>query len=121
MVDSINPDKKFPLYLAFYPYGSIDADTTSSLFPDGKGGYFRLTDTNVSSAVFKDLGYSARNTPLAMVLDKEIECFVDRNEVNLSIPWLISGPGEFFPLTRILPQKNTRVMPLMEFCHRPLV
>lgn len=27
LVDELNPDKSFPLYLAYYPYGAVDADT----------------------------------------------------------------------------------------------
>src|SRR5438105_280861 len=77
IVDDLNPDKTFPVYLASYPYGANDADTQSSLFPDGKGGYYRLTDNLVSKDVLKHLGYSKNYTPLAMVLEKQIECYID--------------------------------------------
>ena len=30
IVDAINPDDSFPLYLAYYPYGDMDADTQST-------------------------------------------------------------------------------------------
>ena len=31
LVDDISPDKSFNIYLAYYPYGAIEADTHSSI------------------------------------------------------------------------------------------
>lgn len=109
IVDDLNPDKSFPLYLAYYPYGAFDADTQSTLFPDGKGGYFRLTDTNAPKDIVDHLGYSKDNTPLAMVLDKQMESFIDLKSQGITIPWLVFTPGKMFPLTRILRKKNGNI------------
>lgn len=109
IVDELNPDKSYPLYLAYYPYGAIDADTQSSLFPDLDGGYYRITDSNAPKDVVTHLGYSKDNTPLGMVLDKQIECFIDLQDEAITIPWLIYTPGKIFPLTRILHKENGRI------------
>jgi hypothetical protein len=106
IVDNINPDKSFVLYLAYYPYGCMDADTQSSLFPNAIGSYYRLTDKDVPKDVLKDLGYSANSTPLGMVLDKQIESFIDLKKNNISIPWMIYTPGKMFPLSGILKSKS---------------
>lgn len=106
IVDALDPDKSFPLYLAYYPYGAIDADTCSTLFPNLKGGYYRLTDADAPKDVTNHLGYSRDNTPLGMVLDKQFESFIDLRGKGITIPWIIYTPGKMFPFTRILHKKN---------------
>lgn len=86
LVDDLSPDFSFPLYLAYYPYGAIDADTKSSLFPSMKETYFRISDLNTEDVLYKELGYSLNHTPFGMVLDKEIECFIDLNKEQTTIP-----------------------------------
>ncbi len=44
-----------------------------------------------------------------MVLEKKLEYFIDLKDKNITIPWTISRPGFFFPLTRILSRRNARV------------
>lgn len=109
IVDALSPGASFPLYLAYYPYGAIDADTQSSLFPNQKSGYYRLTDKDAPLDVVKDLGYSANNTPLGMVLEKQIESYIDLYNEKITIPWLIYTPGKLFPFTRILSKKSNRI------------
>lgn len=109
IVDALNPDKSFALYLAYYPYGATDADTQSSLFPDGKGNYFRLTDVNAPKDIVTNLGYSKDNTPLGMVLEKQLETFIDIKSKGITIPWLVYTPGKMFPFTRILNTKTNRI------------
>lgn len=109
IVDDLNPDKTFPLYLAYYPYGAIDADTESTLLPDSNGGYYRLTDKDTPKDVATHLGYSANNTPFGMVLEKQIESFIDLAKNKVTIPWIIYTPGKMFPLTRILHTRNNRI------------
>lgn len=109
IVDELNPSKSFPLYLAYYPYGSIDADTQSSLFPTNDGNFFRLTDSNAPKDVICNLGYSKNNTPFGMVLDKQIECYIDLKNKKRIIPWCIYTPGKMFPFTRILSQRDARI------------
>ncbi|WP_367606746.1 hypothetical protein [Legionella sp. W05-934-2] len=108
IVDQLSPNQSYPLYIAYYPYGDTDADTQSSLFPRMDGGYFRITDPEAPEDVLHHLGYSANHTPLGMVLEKEIECFIDLNNENITIPWLILKPGDFFPLSTILNKTQSR-------------
>lgn len=109
IVDALSPDHRYPLYIAQYPYGSIDADTVSSLFPDGRGNYYRIGDAGVPRGVLKDLGYSAHSTPLAMVLDKALESYIDFKHESITIPWIIYTPGKIFPFSNILNKKTDHV------------
>jgi hypothetical protein len=109
IVDDLNPDTSYPLFLAYYPYGSTDADTESSLFPRNGGGFFRISDSDAPKEIVKHLGYSKNSTPLGMVLDKEIECFIDLKSEGITIPWHIYQPGSMFPFARILNKMSDRI------------
>ncbi|OGT37191.1 MAG: hypothetical protein A3F12_04200 [Gammaproteobacteria bacterium RIFCSPHIGHO2_12_FULL_38_14] len=109
IVDELEPDHSFPLYLAYYPYGAYDADTQSSLLPDGKGGYYRISDPNAPKDIIKYLGYSKDYTPLGMVLEKEIECFIDLKNEGITIPRWVYKPGKIFPFSRFLGKKTNRI------------
>jgi len=109
IVDELNVDKSYPLYLAYYPYGSSDADTISSFFPDMNNGYYRITDSHAPKDIVTHLGYSKDNTPLGMVLEKQIESYIDLKSEKITIPWIIYTPGRFFPFTRILSRKSHRI------------
>lgn len=94
MVDDLNPDKTFPIYLAYIPYGDLKGDTVSTLLPGMDGDYFRITDPSTPKELLAHLGYSVNGSPFGMVLEKELEYFIDlkRNP----IPWAIYRPGRFF-------------------------
>ncbi len=109
IVDQLSPDEAYPLYLAYYPYGATDADTISSLFPNVKGGYYRLTDPETPKDVLQHLGYSKNSTPLGLVLEKEIDCFIDLSNEQVTIPWLIYQPGDIFPLSTVLTKNKSRI------------
>lgn len=108
IVNELNPDKTFPLYLAYYPYGAIKGDTLSTLFPNTKGGYYRLSDSDVPKDVMKHLGYSKNSAPFAMLLEKNLELFVDLKDQGITIPRILYSPGSFFPFARILSIKSDR-------------
>lgn len=107
IVDQLSPDKYYPLYIAYYHYGDTDADTTSSLFPNMNGEYFRLNDPHVPQDISQHLGYSINGTPLGMVLEKELECYIDLKNEQITIPWLIYKPGDIFPLSTILNNRKS--------------
>lgn len=109
LVDKLSPDKTFPIYLAYYPYGAMEADTKSSLFPKQGGGFYRLTDSDAPKDICKNLGYSIDSAPLGMVLEKQLELFIDLKNEGITIPWLIYTPGMFFPFASILSIKSHRV------------
>jgi hypothetical protein len=109
IVDQLSLDKSYPLYIAYYPYGDTDADTCSSLFPNINGGYYRITDSHVPQDILQHLGYSANGTPLGMILEKELECFIDLKELQITIPWFVFKPGDIFPLSTILNKRKSHV------------
>lgn len=108
IVDELNPDKSFPLYLAYYPYGAIKGDTHSTLFPCKNGNYYRVTDSNAPLDIVQHLGYSKNSAPFALLMEKNVELFVDLKNERITIPRLLYSPGSFFPFSRILSQKNNR-------------
>src|SRR3990167_7128979 len=102
IVDEINPDKSFPIYLAYYPYGALIGDTKHPFFPNNKDGEFKLTDRDVPKDVVKHLSYGKDSLPMGMVLEKNIEWFIDLKNENICIPWVIYFPGTIFPFAKIL-------------------
>jgi len=109
LVDELNPDKTFPLYLVYLPYGDLKGDTVSSFIPNPDGTYYRLSDPDAPKDIQKDLWYGKESSPLGMVLDKQLEYFIDLKSQGITIPWTIYPQGTFFPLTRMLPNKNYRI------------
>ncbi len=109
IVDELSPDKSFPLYLAYYPYGELKGDTISSFLPKIDGGYYRLIDPSAPKEIVRNLGYGRHSAPFGMLLEKTLEYFVDLKELGITIPWCIYSPGAFFPLGRMLLNKSDRV------------
>lgn len=108
IVDELDPDQSFPLYLAYYPYGALKGDTRSTFFPDDKASYYRVTDANAPKDVVKHLGYSKNSAPLALLLEKNFELFIDLKEQGITIPRVVYSPGALFPLSRILSRHSER-------------
>lgn len=106
IVDELDPDKNFPLYLAYYPYGVIEGDTKSPILPKLDSGFYRLDDVSAPKDVIKHLGYGKNSAPLGMLLDKCFEVFIDLKDENITIPWMIYTPGSIFPFSRILSKKK---------------
>jgi hypothetical protein len=109
IVDELGVDKKFPLYLAYYPYGALKGDTLSTFIPKVDGGYYRLTDPNAPKDIIKNLGYGMSSAPLAMLLEKNMELFIDLKDEGVTIPAVIYKPGDMFPFARILSRNSERV------------
>jgi hypothetical protein len=108
IVDELAPDKTFPLYLAYYPYGDLIGDTETLFVPKIEGGYYRLSGPNAPKDVIKHLGYGKDSAPLAMLLSKRFESFIDLKQERISIPRTIYTPGAVIPFTRILSRKKKR-------------
>src|SRR3990167_7770785 len=108
IVNELLPDKTFPVYLVYFPYGSLKGDIYSPFIPKQEGGYYRLSDPNAPKDVIKHLGYGKDSSPLGMVLDKQFEYFIDLKNEGITIPNAIYSPGSFFPLSRILGRKSSR-------------
>jgi len=109
LVDELSPDKSFPLYLAYYPYGECTGNTQTTFLPREEGGYDLLSNPNLSKDIIKHLGYGMDSAPLGMVLEKQLEFFVDLRNEGITIPLLIYSAGMFFPFSRVLSRKNARI------------
>src|SRR5579862_4309734 len=109
IIDALSPDKKFPLYLAYYPYGDLKGDTISTFLPKINGGCYRLIDPNAPKDVMTNLGYGNGSSPLGMLLEKKLEYYIDLKDLKTTIPWQVSTPGDFFPLARILLNQPSRI------------
>jgi hypothetical protein len=108
-VDELSPDQSFSLYLASYPYGSLIADHQYMYLPKQGGGVCTLFDENLPKEVIKDLGYAKDNLAMGIVLEKNIEVFVDFKDERTTIPWFIYKPGTFFPYAKTLSKKSERI------------
>jgi len=109
IVDELGPDKSLPIYLGYYPYGMLIGDTISQFIPKLEGGIYRLSDPNIPKDLIKHLGYGIDSAPLGMVLEKEMEYFLDLKDTGVTIPWLIYRPGSFFAVSRVLNKKQNRI------------
>lgn len=109
IVDDINPDKSFTLYLAYYPYGVPIADPNCMYLPSGGNNISKMMEAHFSKDILKDLGYGRDSLAMGMVLEKNLEVFIDLKEENISIPWLIYTPGTFFPFAKTLSNKSNRI------------
>lgn len=108
LIDDLSPDQNYPLFLAYYRYGDFTGDTQSILLPTTSGDLYRLIDPGAPSDVKKHLGYGASSAPLSMVLDKNLEWFVDIKDMPFAVPWSIYKPGDFFPVARIMNKQSNR-------------
>lgn len=109
LIDELEPNKTFPVYLAYFPYGALKGDTISPFIPDIDGGFYRLSDLNAPKDVIQHLGYGKNSSPLGLLLDKKLEYFIDSKDLGITIPWVVASPGKFFPLARVLPNRSKRV------------
>ncbi|MDF1795369.1 MAG: hypothetical protein P1U63_02400 [Coxiellaceae bacterium] len=101
LVDSLNPNKKFPVFLAYFPYGALKGDTISSFIPLVEGGHYRLSDPSAPQAIKKHLGYGIGSSPFGMVLEKNFEYYFDLKQRSITKPQKIATPGTFFPIDRL--------------------
>ncbi len=108
LVDELSPDKSFPVFLAYYPYGAIIADTISPFMPNTDSTFYRLSEPNIPKEVAEHLGYGKHSLPLGMVLDKHIEYFVDLPGEKITIPWVVYDVGKIFPFMIIFQKKANR-------------
>lgn len=100
LVDEVDPGDELPLFLAYYPYGAINSDTTSPLLPKVDGGEYRLTSEKAPKEIFEHLGYGSTSAPFSLILEKSFEFFTDLTSNKITTPKRIHGPGNFFPTGR---------------------
>lgn len=101
-VETVSPGSDHPIYLLKFPFGELLGDEVSQFIPFDKNEYLRLTDPCLPSELKKDLGYGAGGSPLGMLLDKNLEWFVDLPYKGITIPMALQQPGTFFSYTKVL-------------------
>ncbi len=102
IVESIKPDDSCPLYVVSFPYGDLIGDQISQFLPLGNGDYLRLNDPSVPQHILRDLGYGRDNSPIAMILNKKIELYIDLPEKSMVLPFALKSPGDFFSYNHVL-------------------
>ncbi|ODN43205.1 hypothetical protein [Piscirickettsia litoralis] len=105
LVDELDPGKEFPLFLAYYPYGSIIGQQ-EFFFPRVQGPNYSIFSDNTPQDIVKHLGYGIGSAPFGIILGKTIEAFIDFRDKKLTTPYKIFTPGTFAPFARILSTKN---------------
>ncbi|WP_183145278.1 hypothetical protein [Legionella jordanis] len=106
LVNKLSPGKDYPLYLLYLPYGMLKGDTQSSYLPMMDGGFCKLTDANLPKQIVNDLGYGKYTSPLEMILENEIEYFIETD--HEIFPYDIASPGFIFNKSILLNRKSTR-------------
>lgn len=106
LVNELSPGSDYPIYLIYLPYGMLKGDTESSYLPTLDGSYCKLSDTSLPKEIQTELGYGKNTSPLGMILENEIEYFIETDgEV---IPYDIAGPGRIFNKSILLNKKLSR-------------
>lgn len=102
LVNTIDPGHDFPLYLVRFPYGELIGDKISQFLPIANRGLVRLNDAELPQEIQCHLGYGKNSSPMAMILEKQVEWFVDLPQKHMTLPIMIQKPGDFFSYTRVL-------------------
>lgn len=108
LVDQLSPDFKYPIYLAYFPYGELKGDTVSSFIPLPDGGVYRLNENEAPKDILKHLGYGIGGSPFGMILEKNFEYYIDLKHRSLIKPWFIGKPGTFFPIGRLFRNRKIK-------------
>lgn len=108
LIDELNLDRSFPLFLAHYPYGATIANADNTWIPH-KGQIQKLSHPDIPKFISNHLGYGARSLPMGVILKKNIELFIQLKNSTSLIPWHIHPPGTFFPFVMALNQENNRI------------
>lgn len=108
IVNDLNPGANLPIFLAYYPYGSLIGDTENPFLPNMNSSLFKISDVGVSKEIIKHLDYGRTSLPMGMVLNKDVEYFIDLPKEGITIPWLMYKPGSIFPFNTILGNDNQK-------------
>lgn len=101
IIDEINPDKRFPLYRARYPYGSEILINGVLQLPNHDGKIVPYNSSDVKKSMQENLGYNQGSNPVSMILNNSAQLFTKIE--NRIIPVFdIVYPGNIFGLWFIL-------------------
>jgi len=100
LIDKINPDSSFKMYIAKYPFGAQILDNGEFYLPTQAGGRIAFQSDEVPSEIKEDLGYNLGSNPISMVLHNSLEMFVALED--RIVPFSMISPGKIFGLWRCL-------------------
>lgn len=96
VVDDLKTKNDYPLYIVYYPFGSLIIDTGRFRFPLKDGSLAPITCSAISSDIREQLGYNAGSIPLGLVLDHSVELFLQTED--RVIPSAVTKSGKLIGL-----------------------
>lgn len=99
IIDELNPNHNYPLYLVKYPYGSMILDKGIFQIPNNESRLVPISHSSISSKIKDHLSYSG-TIPLGLVVSKGIESFVQSK--HRVLPATFIGKGKLVSLWRVL-------------------
>lgn len=110
VLDEVNPDKSYTVFLARYPYGSQILRFGKLFLPGVNSTLIGLEDPRIPTHVREQVGYVMGTNPMTMVLKNSLDLYIalqDRNVLYSLIPagsvfgiWYMLDnilEGRFFP------------------------
>ena len=91
LIDELSPD--YNLYIAYAKYGHFHGDVQGIVLPSCSGEALRLNSSDLHKKIAKDLGYGTSSSPFGMVLEKNLEYFIDVPRLNVTLPRYVRKPG----------------------------
>ncbi|WP_133140486.1 hypothetical protein [Legionella genomosp. 1] len=102
LVEEINPGTDYPIYKLYFPYGVLIGDELSQFIAIKNKSLLRLNSSQLPELLKSEIGYGCNSSPVAMVLDKSLEWYVDLPQKKITIPIRMQKPGDFFSYTKLL-------------------
>jgi hypothetical protein len=100
IIDSINPDKKYTVFVADYLFGDEILQRGEFYLPTKNGELVAFSSEFVSKNIKEKLSYNFGSNPAALVLDNSLELFLSLDD--RVIPYSIISKGNIFGLWKIL-------------------
>jgi hypothetical protein len=94
LIDKLNPDNSYTLFLAKYPYGSQILVDGRMHFPANDGSLIALDNPDIGSDIQNKLGYVMGTNPMTLVLNNTVELFITLE--NRIVPYRLLSQGDLF-------------------------
>ena len=100
LVDQVNPDSSYRLYVAKYPFGAQILENGKFFLQGENGKPIPFLSESIPVQIREDLDYNLATNPIAMVLQNNLEMFVALED--RIVPVSIISPGKMFGLWRCM-------------------
>lgn len=94
LIDKLDPDDSYTLFLAKYPYGSNILVDGRLYLPTANGGSIAFEDPAVGPDIQHQLNYVMGTNPMTLVLSNTVELFISVED--RIIPYKLIEPGAIF-------------------------